>query len=105
MGPRVKQKVFEALHALVSNGDIDQRIFRAAGCLVKLDDNDVPGEFQAEFHTIRARLLPIAPTEGRATPPKIAARDAEDLARRILWLFAALCVNHPPSTTMTAESS
>jgi hypothetical protein len=84
----LKQKLCEALHALVSDGHIDQRLSYAAGYFVQMQDRDVPDEYRDKFMEIKSRLTQIKLSSDRGYVPRpISTDDANELASDILSLF------------------
>lgn len=52
-----RDKLLEAVRALVDDRDLDMRLTYAAGCLLQIDDDDVPADRLAEFERIRDPLI------------------------------------------------
>jgi len=84
----LKQKLYEALHDLVSDGDLDKRLTFAGTYLAHLYGHDIPEKYQAELDAIRAIMFTTPLSSERAyVPRQISDEDARALARRILNLF------------------
>ncbi len=48
-----RQKLVEAVRALVDHGDLNTRLTYAAGCLLQIDDDDVPVGALERFEFVR----------------------------------------------------
>jgi hypothetical protein len=83
-----KQKLYEALHDLVSDGDIDKRLTYAATYFVHLQERDVPQEYLERFRVLKEKLVqtPLSSERGYV-PRQLSTEDANALAREILGLF------------------
>ncbi len=55
-----RDKLLKAVRALADHGDLDMRLTYAAGCLLQIDDGDVPAERFAAFDRIRDPLSEMA---------------------------------------------
>jgi hypothetical protein len=88
MSGYLKQKLFEALHSLVSAGELDSRLTFAGSALVVLQDRDVPEECRERFASIRSRLFatPLS-SEKSYMPHQMSEDDAKALSRDILGLY------------------
>jgi hypothetical protein len=83
-----KEKLFEALTALVVDGDIDQRLTFAASYLVTLQDRDVPERLREDFRQLKDALTrtPLS-TDRDCENRQISTENARDHALKILSLF------------------
>jgi hypothetical protein len=83
-----KQKLFEALAALVVDGDLDQRLTFAANYLLRLQDRDVPEGLRDDFTRLRDALTrtPLSSERGWVDR-QISAEDARKHALEVLSLF------------------
>jgi hypothetical protein len=81
-----KEKLFEALTALVVDGDIDQRLTFAASYLVHLQDRDVPERLREDFRQLKDALTRIS-TDRDWESRQISTENARDHALKILSLF------------------
>jgi hypothetical protein len=88
MSNYLKQKLFEALHSLVSAGELDSRLTFAASSLVTLQDRDVPAPYRVRFAAIRSRLFatPLS-SETSYVPRQMSEEDSKALSRDILGLY------------------
>jgi hypothetical protein len=86
-----KQKLWEAVHALASDGDIDKRLTFAGDRLVGLLDAQVPSEYLEEFKAIKAALVTTGLSSNRSyVDRQIPTEDAKVLSRRIVDLFTKI---------------
>ena len=83
-----REKLLEAVRALVDHGDLNRRLTHAAACLVQLDDDDVPTGALARFEGVRNPLIrnPIV-AKGEMLPRDFKPSDARAAARAILDLL------------------
>ena len=85
-----KQKLLQALNALVCDGEIDKRLTAATTiCLRHLHDRDVPPEYLQQLRSLKAKLTktPFSSEYGYL-PRQLSPSEANALAREILIFFA-----------------
>jgi hypothetical protein len=89
MSEYFKQKLLEALDALVCDGEIDKRLTAAASCLRHLHDRDIPPEYLEQLWNLKAKLTktPFSSEYGYL-PRQLSPSEANALAREILIFFA-----------------
>jgi hypothetical protein len=89
MSEYFKQKLLEALDALVCDGEIDNRLTAAAICLRHLHDRDIPPEYLELLRNLKAKLTktPFSSEYGYL-PRQLSPSEANALAREILIFFA-----------------
>lgn len=85
---RLKQKLYEAVHALVGDGELDTRLTFAAMSLAQLLESDIPDQFRNDVAALRHRLeqTPLSSAHGY-TARQISDEEAREVARRIFDLF------------------
>lgn len=85
-----RDKLLEAVRALVDDRALALRLTYAAGCLLQLDDDDVPAGGLAEFERVRDPLIgkPIV-ARGEMLPRALGAAEARAAAQAIVSLLAA----------------
>ena len=54
---KYRRKLLEAATALVAEGDLDMRLTHVAGCLLQIDDDDVPPAALQAFERVRDPLI------------------------------------------------
>ena len=81
----VKQKLHQAVLALVGDGEIDKRLASVAGYVVHMPDRNVPEKFREEFAAIKTALLsiPIPSTNNDVPGPA-----STELTREIVVLHS-----------------
>ncbi len=85
-----RQKLVEAVQALVDHGDLNTRLTYAAGCLLQIDDDDVPVGALARFEYVRDPLIRKSMvTNGEMVPRDFGPPDAKAAAQAIVDLLAA----------------
>jgi hypothetical protein len=88
-----RQKLYEALCALVGDGPIDKRMTFAADTLaqLQLQPNRIPPSIAEEIHAVHSALTktPLSHYRGY-TLRNITTEDGEKLAQRILGMFVTL---------------
>jgi hypothetical protein len=84
----LKQKLYQAVLALVSDGEIQKRLTSAAVYIVLLPDRTVPEEIREEFQAIKTELLSIqlSSTEDYF-PGAVPTEKAAELAKDIVQLY------------------
>jgi hypothetical protein len=86
-----RQKLFEALYALVGDGTIDKRLTFAADYVITLQPNQIPTSIAEEFEAVRDKLTKTPLTHERGyTLRNITTEEGEKLAQRILGMFVTL---------------
>jgi hypothetical protein len=91
MSSYAKQKLWEAVHALAGDGEIDKRLTFAGDCLVGLQDDQIPSEHLEEFKAIKAALVTTRLSSDRGyVDRQISTEDAKALSRRIVDLFTGI---------------
>ena len=85
-----RDKLVEAVRALAAHGDLNMRLTYAAGCLLLIDDEDVPAGMLAEFERVRDPLIgrPMV-SKGEMLPRDLEPSEAKASARDIVALLAA----------------
>lgn len=85
-----RDKLLDAVRALVNDGDINMRLTYAAVCLLQIDDDDVPPGMLAEFMRVRDPLIgkPMV-ARGEMLPRDFERPQARAAARDIVSLLAA----------------
>ena len=85
-----RQKLAEAVHALVDAGDLNLRLTHAAGCLIQLDDEDVPVGGFAQFEQMRDSLIekPLV-SNGEMVPRDLGEAEAKATAHGIPELLVS----------------
>lgn len=81
----VKQKLHQAVLALVGDGEIDKRLASAAVYVVHMPDRNVPEEFREEFAAIKTALLSIPLS---STNDDVPGSASAELAREIVVLYS-----------------
>lgn len=91
MSEYFKQKLYEALHDLVADGELNQRLTYAANYLIQLQDRDVPPEYLERLNDVKGKLTqtPLSSDRGYV-PRQLPAAEANILAREILSLFTGV---------------
>ena len=84
-----KQKLYEAVHALVGRDEIQRRLTFATVPMIHLQDRDIPETIKVEFEAVKRALLrtPLADPQRGYLPRQISDEEAELLAQRILGLL------------------
>jgi hypothetical protein len=89
MGEYFKQKLLEALNALVCDGEIDKRLTAATIYLRHLQDRDVPPEYLEQLRNLKAKLTKTRfSSDYGYLPRQLSRSEANALAREILNFFA-----------------
>ncbi len=85
-----RQKLVEAVHALVGHGDLNSRLTYAVGCLLLIDDDDVPPGQLVKFEGVRDPLIskPMV-LKGEMLPRDLSLSEARSAARAIVDLLTA----------------
>ncbi len=85
-----RDKLLEALRASVNDGDLNTRLTYAAGCLLQVDDDDVPAGMLAEFDRVRDPLIQtLMVSRGEMLPRGLDFAQARAVAQSIVDLLAA----------------
>jgi hypothetical protein len=89
MSEYFKQKLLEAMNALVCDGEIDKRLSAATIYLRHLHDADVPPEYLEQLRNLKVKLTktPFS-SEFGYLPSQLSTSEANALAREILNFFA-----------------
>ena len=84
-----RDKLLEAVFALVDHGDLRMRLTYAAGCLLQIDDDDVPAGRLAEFERVRDPLIdtPMV-SKGEMLPRELDVAEAKAAVQAIVDLLA-----------------
>jgi hypothetical protein len=86
-----KEKLFEALYALIGHGALDRRLTFAAVALVAIKDTQFPPDHLNEFRLLKAALTTTPLSNDRGyVDRQFTSDEAQTLARRILELFMAV---------------
>jgi hypothetical protein len=89
-----KQKLFEALHALVGAGPIQERLTFAAVALLQLrapQPSHIPPKIAGMFHAVVDDLTATPLSDSRGYTPRPLADDkAQEIARHILSMHVDL---------------
>ncbi|WP_237479415.1 hypothetical protein [Lichenibacterium dinghuense] len=85
-----RDKLIEAVRALADHGDLNMRLTHAAGCLLQIDDDDVPAGMLGEFERVRDPLIeqPMV-AKGEMLPREFEASKARAAAQDIVSLLVA----------------
>ncbi len=85
-----RDKLLEALRASVNDGDLNTRLTYVAGCLLQVDDDDVPAGMLAEFDRVRDPLIQtLMVSRGEMLPRGLDFAQARAVAQSIVDLLAA----------------
>ena len=89
------KRFYAAVKALVSYGDIKQRLITAfEGHLDDIEDGSLPLVIRSDFEKLRSRMTGVEPLNGegriKATVRKMSIYEADRCAHRILEIYAAL---------------
>lgn len=89
------KRFYAAVKALVSYGDIKQRLIAAfEGHLDDIEDCSLPLVIRPDFEKLRSRMTGVEPLNGegriKATVRKMSIYEADRCAHRILEIYAAL---------------
>ena len=88
MSSYAKQKLWEAVHAMASDGEIDRRLTFAGDCLVGLQDAQLPSQHLEQFRAIRAALVETKLSSERGYfGQQMSSEDDVALSHRIVDLF------------------
>jgi hypothetical protein len=91
MSGYAKQKLWEAVHALAGDGEIDARLSLAGDCLIGLQDSQIPSPYLEEFKAIKAKLFTTPLSSARSyVPRQISTEDAVALSHRIVDFFSEI---------------
>jgi hypothetical protein len=91
MSSYAKQKLWEAVRALASDGEIDRRLTFAGDCLVGLQVAQIPSQHLEEFEAIRAALVKTKLSSERGyVDRQMSSEDAVALSHRIVDLFTGV---------------
>ena len=91
-----RQKLVEAVRALVDHGDLNTRLTYAAGCLLQIDDDDVPAGALERFELVRDPLIRTSMvSKGEMVPRDLGPPDAKAAAQAIVDLLAAELTGAP----------
>jgi hypothetical protein len=83
-----RQKLWEALHELIGDGDLNQRLSSATAHLMLLQDEQVPRDYLQRFQATMSKLREIPLSSGeRVSPRQLPIDEARALAGEILDLF------------------
>jgi hypothetical protein len=86
-----KQKLYDAVYALLGTATIDRRLTYAASYLLLLQPRDLPVALRADFENLLRKLTRISLSSARAPLPRpISGDDARDLAKAILSMLIQL---------------
>lgn len=85
-----RRTLIEAARALVVGGELDMRLTHVAGCLIQLDDDDVPPGALDAFERLRDPLIatPLV-VRGAMVPRGLGAAEAGAAALGVLDLLVA----------------
>jgi hypothetical protein len=89
------KRFFAAVSALVSHGDIKQRLIKAFDDhLADLGDDELPRVIRPDFEKLRAAMTRVDPLNGegriKATVRKMSVYEADRCAHRILEIYSSL---------------
>jgi hypothetical protein len=88
MSGQFKQRLFEALHALVGAGELDKRLTFAGAALAPLQEADVPKKHRQAFMALKSALVRTPLSWDLAhTPQQLSQDDMVTAARQILELY------------------
>ncbi len=91
-----RQKLVEAVRALVDHGDLNTRLTYAAGCLLQIDDDDVPARALERFEFVRDPLIRTSMvSNGEMLPRGFEPPDAKAAAQAIVDLLTAELTRAP----------
>src|SRR5262245_5818268 len=86
-----RQKIFEALYALVGDGTIDRRLTFAADALLKLQPDQIPASIADDYAEVRKALTTTALSHDRGfTERQLDGEAGSRLARKILDMYLRL---------------
>ena len=86
-----KQKLYDAVYALLGTATIDRRLTYAASYLLLVQPRDLPVALRADFENLLRKLTRISLSSARAPLPRpISGDDARDLAKAILSMLIQL---------------
>jgi hypothetical protein len=83
----MKQKCFEALHTLVGDGDLFQRLYYANNYFVHLELHGWPQQYETRLRDIQQKLSKIARAKEDFAPMPVSRDEAKNLAEDILGAF------------------
>ena len=91
-----RQKLIDAVRALVDEGDLNLRLTHAAGHLIQIDDKDMPEDALAAFERVRDPLIqtPMV-SKGEILPRDLEPGEAKAAAQGVVDLLAAEMGNAP----------
>jgi hypothetical protein len=81
-----RQKLWEALHELIGDGEINQRLTSGTANLVLLQEEQIPREYLQRFQALISKLRQESSTDSDR-PREISINEAKALAGEILDLF------------------
>ena len=85
-----RQKLLDAVRALVDHGDLNLRLTHAAGHLIQIDDDDVPADMLGKFERIRDPLIQThMVSRGEMLPRDLEPFAARAAAQSVVDLLAA----------------
>jgi hypothetical protein len=81
-----RQKLWEALHELIGDGEINQRLTSGTANLILLQEEQIPREYLQRFQALIGKLRQESSTDSDR-PREISVDEAKALAGEILDLF------------------
>jgi hypothetical protein len=81
-----RQKLWEALHELIGDGEINQRLTSGTAHLILLQEEQIPREYLQRFQALIGKLRQESSTDSDR-PREISIDEAKALAGEILDLF------------------
>jgi hypothetical protein len=81
-----RQKLWEALHDLIGDGEINQRLTSGTANLILLQEEQIPREYLQRFQALIGKLRQESSTDSDR-PRELSTDEAKALAGEILDLF------------------
>jgi hypothetical protein len=81
-----RQKLWEALHELIGDGEINQRLTSGTANLILLQEEQIPREYLQRFQALIGKLRQESSTDSDR-PRELSTDEAKALAGEILDLF------------------
>lgn len=86
-----KEKLYEALHALVGSSPIEQRLTFAAGALILLQPDQIPPQIAQDLRAALDVLTKTPLSDSHSyTPRPVTPEEGVELAHKILSMFVDL---------------
>jgi hypothetical protein len=86
-----KEKLYDGIRTLVGAGDLEDRLMKAAGFLIQIEDTDIPDRHKSEFARLKSTLFqPPSSHRSHFVLRQISHDDARTAATRYLDLYRAL---------------